>query len=43
MILVISTFKNMPDEIRALSKFINHIHLKDRDKRNNNIVIGLGL
>ena len=37
------TAKNMPNEIRTLANSINHIHLKDRDKDNNNIVIGTGI
>lgn len=34
---------NVCEEIEILSEFINHIHLKDRDKNNNNIVIGTGI
>ena len=37
------TAKNMPDEIKTLAESINHIHLKDRDKKNNNIIIGTGI
>ena len=34
---------NVCEEVELLSSFINHIHLKDRDKNNNNIVIGTGI
>lgn len=37
------TTKNMSNEIRSLSKHINHIHLKDKDNNNNNIIIGTGM
>lgn len=35
--------KCMSEEINTLSNHINHIHLKDKDKDNNNVVIGTGL
>lgn len=35
--------KNLNEEVRSLSKYINHIHLKDRDNNNNNVIIGTGI
>ena len=35
--------ENLSDEIKKLSNYINHVHLKDRDKNNNNIIIGTGI
>ena len=34
---------NLSDEIKKLSKFINHVHLKDRDLNNKNVIIGTGI
>lgn len=34
--------KDLIEEVRSLGKYINHIHLKDRDSNNNNVIIGTG-
>ena len=35
--------KNINLEFEKYNKFINHIHIKDRDKFNKNVVLGSGL
>ena len=34
--------KNFYSEIKYLKKFVNHIHLKDRDSKGNNVILGKG-
>lgn len=31
------------EDIQNLSEFINHVHIKDKDSKNNNVVLGKGL
>ncbi len=35
--------KSQYEDIHNLSKFINHVHIKDKDSKNNNVVLGKGL
>ena len=35
--------KNLLNSLKQYQKYINHVHLKDRDKFGNNVVLGTGL
>jgi len=35
--------ENIYDEIRALGNYIHHVHIKDKDSKGNNVILGTGL
>jgi sugar phosphate isomerase/epimerase len=34
---------NLYDEIKALGDLISHVHIKDKDRKGNNVILGTGL